>query len=302
MNRRFLLGGLLVAVLAVTAGCSSAGSIEMQPVNDSALADRASRSAAPVEHPFDGTVPRPRAIAYDAITNGSTTVEARAPPLDPGLPYALDGAYYNLSYQLRATHTRTEVSLAIDYNTTDTTGDTIQYAALPPADQALLDALLPQRQPADSSDGPDLAVARAYTDAELEASVLAPTQQYDLVSYNGSTYRIFLDGIDEIEVHVYEYRATEIAASTQAYAAHLRTQYAFTITDLPQAQRSILDSAVEEGSYYADSADDAAFDALVDRFRTHAAITETSTSGLWLVRYNDELYVADLRFGGFVDQ
>lgn len=298
MNRRHVLIGVVLVAFALMAGCSAPGSIELHPVNDTQLADQASRSTEPGGPVPDQAPTPPWAVAEAAIENGSTTVTARAPPLEPGLPFEHEGAYYNLSYDVVATHERTAVSLGIDYNATNTSGAAIRYEELPPADKALLDALLPQRQP--PGPGMDLAASLTYTAAELDASVLAPDQQYDVVIYEGDRYRIRLEGTEMVTVYSYAYDATQIAANTTAYAAHLRATYAFTFQSLPEAQQAILEDAIGD-EYTAESSDDAAFDALVDRFLAHDAIERDASSGTWLLRYDGTLYVVDLRYGGFVD-
>ncbi|MFB6104090.1 MAG: hypothetical protein ABEJ57_03245 [Halobacteriaceae archaeon] len=297
MQRRHLIASLFIVGLALLAGCSAAGSIGMRPVNDTVLADRASRSTQPAE-PDE---PQPWAVAAAAIENGSTTVEATAPPITDGLPFQHDGRYYTLSQTIVATHTETRVSVTVDYNATNTTGDAIAFGELPPVDRALLDSVLPAAEDISLTQGPEMGVGARYTAAELNASVLAPVQQYQIVTFQGARYRIDLDGTEAVTVHTYRYHATRVGSNASTYADYLRRHYAFTITDLSEAQRSVIQTAAEDGSYYAESTDDAAFDAVVDLFLAHEAITRDAGTGLWLVRYRGQYYLVDLRFGRFVE-
>lgn len=297
MQRRHLLAAVLLVAMALLAGCSSAGSLDMRPVNDTVLADQASRRPGPAE---PGEPPR-WPVAADAIEDGTATVNDTHPPIDGGLPFRDEGRYYTLSREVVATHTETRVAVAIDYNATNTSGDAIAYSELPPVDRALLDAVIPPAEDTRVTDGPDMGVGARYTAAELNASVLAPTQEYHIVTFQGTRYRVTLEDTRPITVHTYRYTATEIASSPAAYATYLREQYAFELADLPPAQADVIAEAIEEGGYYAESTDDTAFAAVVDRFRAHDAIAEDSGTGTWLVRYRGQLYLVDLRYGAFID-
>lgn len=300
-QRRFLLLTCLLAVLLALGGCSAAGSIEMQPVNDAELADAASRSYdRAVERPPDVPTP-PNQILQTAVENGSTTVTAVAPPIDEGLPFAVDGRYYNLTYDVIAESTATRVSIRIDYNASAPNGTAIAYDELPAVDQAALDAILPPRD-VPSSEGYELGVGAVYNDSELSESVLAPDTPYDVVVYDGERYPIKVEEPREVTVQTYRYVATEVAASTTAYAEQLRTEYTFRLTNLSDDEEAVVSEAIEEGTYYAEDDEDEGFGSLVDRFQQRQAITSDQASGLWLVRYRGEVYLVDLRFGGYLGE
>ncbi len=299
MDRRRLLGLLALAVLASIAGCSAAGSLSMEPVDDAELADEASRAGSDLDPaPRDGER-SPRDIATTAITNGTTDVIADRPPLDADLPVEFEGAYYALSHRVVDTQSAWRVTIAIDYNGTDPDGRAIDVAALPAPDREALAGVLPPRRPP-RTDGPDFGVGAIYTPEELNESALAGGSEYDVVVFEGERYPIQVESPEAVTLQTYRYDATKVAPNASAYAAQLREAYAFDLGELPPDERAIVSEAVAEGSYYAESEDDSAFRSLSERIRSHEAITRGETSGTWLARYEGELYVLEMHFGRFV--
>lgn len=295
--RRHVLAVALLAVLALLAGCSAAGSLELHPVDDASLAERASRDV-----PDDGIAGpdserSPGAVVRSAVENGSTTVTGLSPPVTRGLPFAYRGAYYALSHAAVSEQSATVVGVAVDYNASNATGTAVPYSDLPEPDREALGALLPPRD-GHREPGTDVGVGATYTEAELNQSVLAPAQEYDAVLYEGERYPVTVEDPREATVTTYRYTATRVAPNASAYAAHLREAYAFTLEGLPDAQQSVVEAATK-GTYYADSTDDDAFVAVVDRFRAHDAVAADGESGTWVVRYRGTLYVAELRYGAF---
>jgi len=65
-------------------------------------------------------------------------------------------------------------------------------------------------------------------------------------------------------------------------------------------EQDIVDEAAD-GTFYADSSDNDAFDSLVDRFLAHEATETDDSQGKWLVRYDGQLYVADLEYRQYAD-
>lgn len=290
----------LLTVLAVGAGCSSPGSIQMEAVNDTALADRASRSLMDLRPRPNAAERTPREIVRAAIENGSTTVTAPSPPVDIDLPVAYEGGYYNLSATVVDEREANAVTITVDYNTTQSNGTAIALEELPEADQSALAALFPQRVP--QEEGEEFGVGAIYTDAELNDSVLAPVQQYDAVIVDGQRYAIEVGEVESVTVATYRYTTSLVAESAAAYAQQLEAAHAFPLSNLTDGERSVLETAIEEGSYYAESTDDEAFESLLRTIRPHDAIVKDRASGLWLLRYEGELYIADLRFGGFLGE
>jgi hypothetical protein len=297
MDRRHALGPVALAAVIGLAGCSAAGSIAVEAVNDTALADETSRSVATEQRLELGGDHRPWRIAKRAIENGSATVAADREPVDATESWAYRGGYYRLNGTVVGTEPAYRVTIEIDYNGSDPQGTAIDYEELPLADQAAVDALLPQRYPPERP-GVDFGVGATYAPVEVNESVLVGGE-YDVVVFEGERYRIEVGAPDPVELRRYRYTASKIAANASDYASSLRAAYAFTLTGLDEPARTVFEDAIEDRGYYAESTDDACFESLVEAISAHEAITRGNGHGTWLVRYEDELYLLDLEFASF---
>ncbi|MFB6159716.1 MAG: hypothetical protein ABEJ61_00895 [Haloferacaceae archaeon] len=289
-RRSLAVGGLLL--LVVLAGCSAAGSLSMQSAADDAtLAAAASRSPPPVGEASDG-----ERVVREAIENGSATVEGRSPPVESGLPFEHDGRYYNLSWSVVDRRPGTSVRVGVDYNGTAPDAATVAYGELSNADRAMLAGALP-RQTDNLREGPDFGVAATYSGTERDRSVLLDGE-YGAVRYEGETYPVTVEDTERVTIESYRYIATEVADSSAAYAGQLRSAYLFTLSGLSDAERAVVEAAIDD-TYYADSSDDEAFRAVLEIFRRHDAVRRTEYRGTWLVSYEGESYVAELSYQGF---
>jgi len=294
MTRRRALAAACLALLAVLAGCSAAGSLAMEPAtDDAALADEASRSTTlPDEGPDHD-----RRLVRQAIENGTATERSRRPAVEPGLPFAHEGRYYNVSWTIADTEPGVSAEVAIDYNGT-ATGDVVAYETLSSRDREAIDRLLPPRTEG-RTEGYDLGVGITYNETEQNRSVLL-SGDYDAVRYDGETYPIDAGDTQPVTVTVYRYTATVVANSSAEYASQLRSEYLFTLSGLTEGERAVVEEAIND-TYYAEDTDDEAFRSVMETFRRHEAVQETEYEGLWLVRYDGDVYLADLSYDGFDD-
>ena len=294
-RRRLLpLAGLLLLVLL--AGCSAPGSLSMEPVTDAELVDRASRSLDVIDHGSEGGPDAEARMLREAFENGTATIDSANAPVREGLPFEYDGAYYELSYAVVDEWTVTSVSFLVDYNATDPSGERIAYEDLPAADRRAVDALLPPRD-GRRVDGYEIGASTRYNDSELEQSVLVPNER-TVVLYEGEGYQVAFDGTSEYTMETYRYTATRVANGSEEYAGDLEDEYRFTLSGLSDAEQEVVGAAIEDG-YYAEDRDDEAFRSLLDRFRRQNAIVHEESHGEWLVRYDGEVYWADLWYDGF---
>lgn len=296
MRRRTALATLLVALLAGLAGCSAAGSLSMTPVDDRGLAEAASN---PVP---DDAPDRDRDVVRRAVENGTATAVGDRPPVDEPLPFRHDGAFYDLDYAENGTEPGYDVEIRVDYNASAVDGTVVDYADLPAADRAALSFLDRERRPGESNlqDGYDFGIGTTYSEADAESSVLAPTQEYDAVRYDGETYPVDVDA-DRTDLTVYRYEATRVAESHEAYAADLRAAHEFELSGLSAAERSIVAESLDD-TYYEEDSNDEAFASLVDRFRAQEPVTESESRGSYVVRYDGQLYWVELDYAGYVDE
>jgi hypothetical protein len=293
MDRRTVLGFALVALLAITAGCSADGSLRMQPVDDEGLADEASNDLAEQRPDRDSN------IVTRAIQNGSATAVDDRPPVDEELPFRYQGRFYDLSYTEAGTEPGYDVGVEIDYNASSVDGEVVDYADLPAVDRRAL-AYLVQREWARGDTlqpGYDFGTGTVYTEEEAATSVLVPDQEYDAIRYEGEVYPIGVDAGEET-LTVYRYEATQVAESHEAYAADLRDRYEWELSGLNESERDIVESALND-THYVEESDDAAFASLVDRFRAHESVEAVDYRGSYVVRYDGQLYWAEMDYGSY---
>jgi predicted small lipoprotein YifL len=293
MARRALAALGLLALVAL-AGCSATGSLSMQPADDAEIAAAASRPAV-----VDSPAPDDRVVVRDAIKNGSGTATATDPPVQRGLPFTYEGRYYEVDWNVTGTEPGTAFVVGIDLNGTAPADETVAFEELSERDKRLLGDLLrttierdPQLRP-----GPEVGLPEEYTMAETNESVLL-SDEYSAVRYNGTVYPFELEERERITLTRYRYTASRVADSTTAYAQQLRDEHLFRLSGLSEAERSVVKEAIDD-VYYAEDTDDEAFRSVMDRFSAESAIEADGYDGTWLVRYDGQVYVAELSYGGF---
>jgi len=286
MHRRHVLAIAALAVLAGLAGCSAEGSLSMQPVpNESAIAEQASVSL----DSFDGA---DRALIAGAIDDEGPTATGERPPIEPDRPIAAADGYHRLSWSIVANETRTRYGVRFDVDPNGTSGRSIAYEDLPAVDRdhVPFDEL---REMLDREDGPRaIGFSEIYTADEREESVLVPDTEYETLLVDGRPVAIANDGEREVTVHTYRYDAERVAPSAAAFAGDLRSEYAFTLTGLTDAEREIVTQSMAD-TYY-QSADDEAWSRLVDRFRDERPVYADVETREYLVSYEGEQYWVEL--------
>jgi hypothetical protein len=277
--------GLLV--LAALAGCSAEGSLSMDRASDQVLAETASR---PVED---------NAVIRRAIANDSAKTTARSPPVNRGLPFTHQESYYKIDWTATGSQVATSVSLGIDYNGSAPSASTVNYDDLSPRDRKFLEGVLPPKTER-RTEGYELGTGGVYIEAERNRSVLL-SEEVKAVHFEDETYPVVIE-TEPTTLRTYRYTVTTVANSTEAYVEKLRERHLFTLSGLSEAERSVVDEAItEEGSYYAESDDDDAFRGVLEAFDGQPAIEGDEYRGVWLVRYDGEVYVAKLSYNGFED-
>lgn len=292
-SRLPLAFGLLLVVVAL-AGCAGPGSITLTAADDARLAEANSQPVDP-----DGKRGR---IVSEAVETGAandTAISGRAVE-SGGEPYRYDGAYYNLSRTVVDEEEAYVAELEVDYSPTNVTdADAVRFSALPPADRRALGELFPPVSDR-RDEGYDVGKLGAYTPDELADSALADRDETTerVVIVDGERHRVRVREVRQATRKTYRYTAEERFASDEAYADHLRAEHQFTLSGVPAEEREVLRQAAD-GGYTADGEDDAAFQSVVDRFRGRDAIRSSEFDGEWLVRWNDQTYLVDIRFGEY---
>jgi len=294
MRRKVLAAAVVLLAVGLTGCVDAAGSLSMVPVDDDAsLAEEASQ-----ELPTDLAPDDDRAVVRDAIRNGNAEVNDTRPPVSGGLPYAHDGRYYNLSHRVVGSYEAPAVLVEIDYATGDVDGETVAYDDLSAFERDALAGLF-EGPMENRTDGYDFGTQVLYTDDRPENATLLDADYAGIV-YEGETYPVNVSEPRSRTVETYRYEATVVAEGPAAYAGKLRDRYEFALSGLSDGERSVVEEARND-TYYADSTDDEAFDALVDRFLDRPAVQSDDYSGSWIARYDGDRYWVELDFGQFVD-
>ena len=294
MDKRIVLGLVLVAFLAVTAGCSAAGSLSMESVDDAGLAAEASESVAS-ESEAD------RALVRDAIENGSAATVAERPPVDEPLPFRHDSRFYDISYAETGTEPGYRADIRIDYNASSVEGDVVDHDQLPAVDKAVVSELVERADTPEKrlQPGYDFGAGQVYNETEADSSVLVTTQAYDAVRYGGEVYPVDVDSETET-LTIYRYESELVAESATEYATALRDRYEFELSGLSDTEREVVKDALNDTNYIEDD-DDEGFASLVERFRDHESVVQDDHYGYYVVVYEGQLYWAEMDYGSYAE-
>lgn len=292
MNRRSVVAVGSLLILVLLAGCSAAGSLSMESATDDRVTEQASR---PLPEIDDDPVDNGQ-IVRAAIENGSATARSQEPLVESGLPFRVEGRYYDVSASVVGRQPGTFHRLGIDYNGTAQSNATVTYENLSARDRVVIDAVLPPVS-ATAQPGPDFHFDATYTDAEHNQSVLLDDDT-DAVRYEGEIYPVTVTETKPITVPTRRYTATVVANSTQVYAQQLRSEYVFTLSGLSDTEQSVVTEAIND-TYYADTDDDEPFRSVLETFHRHEAVQKNEYRGIWLVRYEGEVYMAEMSYEGF---
>jgi hypothetical protein len=285
MRRRQLLAGGAALLSVPLAGCGHPPNVlDMSEATDQRIADEKSRTVSTESDKYG--------LARSIAENGSATASGLSPPLDTDNTIAVDGEYYNLSVTETDSGQRTRYDIRIDYDPGDVTpGDgEIAYADLPAVDREALGHLVPPPSDRDTDEGFEMGRVYSYPENATEESVLVPDQQYDLITYEGEQYLVRVDAESVTEAD-YRYNGTLVADSTAAFADIVRSRYLFTLSGLSEAEREVVQTAIEDG-YFEEETD--AFRSVIARFLAHRALNERSADdgyGTWIVAYDGTEYV-----------
>lgn len=293
MERRVLATLGLLALVVLT-GCSAAGSLSMEAADDAEIAEAASRPAVVESHGPDD-----QAVVREAIENGSGTATATEPPVDRGLPFVYSDTYYEVNWNVTGTELGTAFVVGVDLNGTASVDETVAFEELSEHDRQLLGSSI-SATTADEDrlrPGPEISVFEEYTMAETNSSVLL-SSEYSAVRYNGTIYPFEINERENVALSRYRYTVSTVADSTAAYAQQIREKHLITLSGLSEDEKVVVNEAID-GVYYAEDTDDEAFRSVMDYFPAESAIDAESFGGTWLVRYDGEVYVADLSYGGF---
>jgi hypothetical protein len=238
----------------------------------------------------------PKAALLDRILDGGATVGDERPPLPEGQHVLYDGIVYQLSHEVIRETPATRYSVVIDVvQSSVTDAETIRFADLPEVDRKAF-----AEHGLASGDTIGVGTTFLYTNTEREASELVPDSKYSFIDWeDGSRAKWAVNDTTDTTVNSYEYVADRIGTAAE-YGRRMRERFAFELPKLPDAQREVLDTAIENDRYAVgpDESLPSAFVSLADRLRDHGRVyglderggDERDLGRSYLVQCGNEIY------------
>lgn len=272
-RRQFLASGTALLSVAL-AGCGHPPVVlDMDEATAADIADEVSMTVEPGSEEYT--------LLSSAIENGSATRSGRYELFDRNDIVRVDDAFYEVSETRLERSEVTVYEVLIDFDPADSTPELgeIEYADLPEADRQRLDPIVSEDTPP-RQDGYDIGIEYGTAEEVGNESVFVPERQYDIVIRDGNRYRVAVNSRTAPEA-TYRYEVSEVASGVDPFAEQVREQYLFTLTDLSDAERAVVEEAIDSGYFQNDDA----FQSVVDRIRAHEGINVDEFYGTWLLEY-----------------
>jgi hypothetical protein len=276
-RRQFLASG--VALLPFLAGCAHPSVVlDMDEATDEDVADE-------VSTPVDAGSTE-SAVVEAALENGTATRRSRTELFDREETVRFDGAFYEVASTELESGEVTVYDVLVEALPADATPDVgeVAYADLPEVDRKHLEAVVGSGL--DDSNREQLGVGYGTADEVGDESVFVPEPQYDVLTHDGDRYRVTVESSATTETE-YRYELTEVAPDVETFATRIRDRYQFELAGLSEAERDVVEAAIDGGHFE----DSDAFRSVVDRIRDHEGIDTTDAYGTWLVEYENTAYV-----------
>ena len=278
-RRQFLAGG--TALLAVgLAGCGDSDAIlDIDEATADDIADERSTRVEPGSEEYR--------VLTSARDDGSDTRTGRRELFDRTNAVRVDGAFYEVSETRLESSEATVYDVDVAFNPDDTNAEVgeVAYEDLPEYDREQLSFIADGQEPADE-EGYNVNVDYGTAEEVGDRSALVPEQEYDIVTHEGDRYRVEVES-QTVPENEYRYEVTEVAPDVEAFADQVREEYLFALTGLSDAEREVVEEAID-GAYYED---DDAFRSVTDRIRDHEGLNVDDFYGTWLLSYENEEYV-----------
>jgi hypothetical protein len=278
-RRQFLAGG--VALLPLVAGCAHPDVVLdlNEATDDDDVADEVSTRVDADSDEY--------AVVEAALENGTATRRSRTELFDRAETVRFEDAFYEVSSTRLGSSEVTVYDVLLETASDDATADLgeVAYGDLPEADRRRLEPVLTGVLP--ESERERVGVGYGTADEAGNESVFVPERQYDVLTHDGERYRVTVESETETATE-YRYELTEVAPDVGTFAGRVRDRYQFELSGLSEAERDVVEAAID-GAYFED---DDAFQSVVDRIRDHDAIRAAEFYGTWLLAYEDTPYLA----------
>ena len=283
-RRQFLASGTALLSVAI-AGCGHPDVVlDMDGATADDVADERSTRVEPGSEEYR--------VLTSARDDGAATRTGRRELFDRTDTVRVDGTFYEVSETRLESSEATVYSVDVAFNPDDTKAEAseVAYEDLPEFDREQLSFVVNGQKPADE-EGYIASVDYGTAEEVGDRSALVPDPQYDIVTHEGNRYRVEVESRTVSEGE-YRYEVTEIAPDVETFADQVREEYLFALTGLSDAEREVVEEAID-GAYYED---DDAFRSVVEKIRDHDGLYVESHDGTWLLNYEDIEYLTDVEW------
>ncbi|OLZ39322.1 hypothetical protein A6E15_18180 [Natrinema saccharevitans] len=278
-RRQFLASGTALLSVAV-AGCAHPPVVlDLDEATAEDIAAEVSVTVEPGSEEYS--------LVASVLENGSTGRSERYELFDRADTIRFGDSFYDVSETRLKSGERTVYEVFIDVDPANSTPEVgeIEYGDLPETDRQHLDQIV-SKDSTRGEDGSDIGVEYGTGENVGNGSVFVPEQQYDILVHNENRYRITIDSRTTSET-AYRYEVSEVASGVEPFADQVRDRYLFTLTGLSDAERDVVEEAIDGGYFQ----DDDAFRSVVDRIRDHKGINVADFYGTWLFEYEGAEYL-----------
>lgn len=281
MRRRQVLASGTALLSVALAGCGHPSVVlDFEEATSDDIADSVSTTAEPGSEEYD--------VVTAARDDGSATRRGRYELFDRTDTVRADGAFYEVTETRTASREVTVYEVLVDVdpeNSTPEIGE-IAYEDLPETDRRRLDDVVSQSD-LPTGDGYDVGVGYGSAEEVGNDSAFVPERRYDVIVVDGERYRVGVESRTATEVE-YRYEVTAVADDVESFADRVRDRYLFALSGLSEAERAVVEEAID-GAYFED---DDAFRSVVDRIRAHDGVDVDDFYGTWLLAYEGTDYLA----------
>lgn len=280
MRRRQILASGTALLPVVVAGCGHPSVVlDIDDATADDIADEVSTPAEPDSEEYS--------LVTSAHEDGSATRSGRYELFDRTTTVRIDDTFYDVSETRLESSEETIYEVYIDFDPDDSTPELgeIEYEDLPEVDRRHLDPVFSEENSPDQAEY-DISVDYGSAEEVGNESVFVPERQYDVIIRGEDRHRVAVNSRTAPEAE-YRYEVTEIASDIDTFADQIRERYLFTLTDLSDAERAVVEEAIDEGYFK----DDDAFRSVIDRIREHEGVVVDDFYGTWLVSYEGIEYL-----------
>jgi hypothetical protein len=116
-----------------------------------------------------------------------------------------------------------------------------------------------------------------------------------IIKYKNTSYKFKVNDKRVIKEDIYKYRRKLVSNSLESYGQEIIDKHAFNISFSNQEQREFINKSIDD-NYYGEQ--NKTVENIIKQFDSEKAFELKEYRGTWFVRYNEQLYEAELSWRG----